>query len=252
MIVYEISIFELIELNNKWKYFWDEFLNSCTFPTQQRQQELILNRQEFERNQKNSPRKFVDTILEFYLKYKKYNQRMFSEGSNVIVNDWSVSNGKFCRHLGSNPAVVRCIHHLENLLGDDLLPQRGNFYYPNGGYREWHTNQFDPHGWRMYVVRTSPSGCATFRYKNPRSSSNSEEIYDCPDYDGTVRLFRISSREDALWHTIISEGDRWSLGVLLSDESAEKIIQMYHTIINKKNNNNNNNNHKNDNDDNHE
>ena len=35
----------------------------------------------------------------------------------------------------------------------------GQFYYPPGGFREWHTNQWDGVGWRGFVLARSTAVC---------------------------------------------------------------------------------------------
>ena len=124
----------------------------------------------------------------------------------------------------------------------------GNFHYPHMGYREWHTNRFDPWGWRLYIVHTDPSGCGMFRFQEPQShhklqsgmghiegqqeqgskpSPSPRQIHTRIDHDGSIRLFRVRGGQDALWHSICSEGgDRWSLGFAISDKAAQALLSM--------------------------
>ncbi len=74
----------------------------------------------------------------------------------------------------------------------------GNFFYPKGAYREWHTNVFDPHGWRLYLVHTNPSGCSAFRYIHPHT----DMAVQCHDFDGCLRLFKVGS-DPLLWHSVV-------------------------------------------------
>ena len=99
------------------------------------------------------------------------------------------------------------------------------------GYREWHTNRYDPWGWRLYLVHTNPSGCGSFRFQEPvshRQFDKERQIHTRVDHDGAIRLFRVQGGEDALWHSICSEGgDRFSLGFIISNESAQHMLDLY-------------------------
>jgi hypothetical protein len=143
-------------------------------------------------------------------------------------NGWTVSGGKYSRQPLLDPSQALVTNVLCDILSLVALRQRGNFYYPKGAYREWHTNRFDVHGWRMYAVHTVPSGCAVFRYLDKSSG----EVKDCVDIDGCVRLFRVTGSlmqgERPLWHSISSDGDRWSMGYLLPDVVAQRLLMQYY------------------------
>lgn len=50
--------------------------------------------------------------------------------------------------------------------------------------------------------------------------THTQQVQDCPDVDGTVRLFRVTV-SSPLWHCVTSEGHRWSMGFHLTDYAAE-------------------------------
>jgi hypothetical protein len=233
-VIYEFSIHELSKFDHRWGDIWTEFLLSCTTPTHPLPPQ---NHQEFLRNKTLPPKIFKDTVMEIWLKVKNRinhnrvhmrGRRAPDEGDNE--DGWVPSHGKYSRQynaVSSNDHITRILQLICQIFSDPHIPHRGNFYYPPNGYREWHTNQFDPFGWRLYLIHTNPTGCSLFRYHLP--STPLEEIKNAIDHDGMIRLFKIPDRRDseALWHSIVSDGQRWSLGVMLSDQSARQLIEFY-------------------------
>ena len=52
-----------------------------------------------------------------------------------------------------NDLLKKKLHNmLVNQFGNDFIGIRGWFWYPPKGFREWHTNMYDPSGWRLYIV----------------------------------------------------------------------------------------------------
>jgi hypothetical protein len=236
--VYEFHIQDLIRHDERWREVWIEFLQSCTVPHQPLPHHSM---EEYERTKLSPPKVFSDTIREVILKLRRRwihrrprGRRGSAEaeaevGHEEVPDDgWYPSDGKYCREHGQSPHIRAALTTLNQIFHDNLPPQRGNFFYPTNGYREWHTNRFDPHGWRLYLVHTIPSGCALFRYQN---SVNRDEtvgrVVDCRDEDGVVRLFQVKGGREALWHCIVSEGQRWSLGVMLSERSAQSMLEIH-------------------------
>jgi hypothetical protein len=242
MAVYEFLITDLIASDERWGQVWEEFLQSCTVPQQPLPHHSL---QEYQRNRFSPPQIFSDTVREIWLKIRRraiHRPRRGrrdarpiggGEGHQDDEEGWYPSDGKYCRQQGHNAHTATALRVLNQIFREDIPPQRGNFYYPSQGYREWHTNQFDRHGWRLYLVHTEPSGCALFRYKNRlnreergRQEGEEQEVVDCRDEDGVARLFEVRGGQEALWHCIVSEGHRWSLGVILSDRAAQRLIEM--------------------------
>lgn len=243
MALYEFSIHDLIANDPRWNTVWTEFLSSCTTPS------LPLihhNYQEYNRNKTSPPRIWRDNLLEIWLKMRRrfFHQRRRRRRGRVpggrqnedaeqqirMEDDddddgWYPSDGKYSRRYdGENHHITKALQQLSSIFNEPMIAHRGNFYYPPNGYREWHTNQYDPLGWRLYLVHTIPTSCAIFRYRLPHTSEN--EIVDCFDHDGVLRLFYVDRGEEALWHCIVSEGHRWSLGVRLNEQSAQRLLAM--------------------------
>lgn len=220
-MVYDLNIRDLAIQDERWNVVWNEFLLSCTTP-----QYLDLpdhDQHELRRTTFGTPRIF-ESKVERYKKIKGHFKKLLMD--DVEKRDWYPNGGKFSRDPISQQNIITASRVLGNILGDQLLGNsnsRGNFYYPNGGYREWHTNQYDLLGWRLYMVHTSSNQSAYFKYIDPAT----KEVKTCIDEDGCFRLFKIESGSNALWHSVISEGDRWSLGYWLCEETAQKLIQLH-------------------------
>ena len=39
---------------------------------------------------------------------------------------------------------------------------QGDYWYPRGGFRDWHTNKYDKSGWRLYIVDSDAAGESYF------------------------------------------------------------------------------------------
>jgi hypothetical protein len=233
--VYEFNIDDLARQDHRWGIVKNHFFVSCTVPTYEHLPRY--NRGLFENAKNGRPtrgdsnfelkNKIVSRIRTTFWRYF----RCSSFGSAPIPKtrpDWHPNNGKFQRVPGTSQTISAARSMLGSILNEhmDLLSQRGDFYYPEGGYREWHTNRYDPHGWRLYIVHTVPNKCASFQYIDPRTG----ERLQCIDFDGCMRLFKITGDDDLLWHSITSDGKRWSLGFILSEESAMKLIFLHRQI----------------------
>jgi hypothetical protein len=61
----------------------------------------------------------------------------------------------------------------------------GQFFYPPGGFRIWHTNCFDGLGWRGYIVHVDQDG------KSALNVMKGDRMIHCSDKNAIFRLFRI-------------------------------------------------------------
>ena len=278
-LVYDLNVFDLNKQDDKWKKFWKHFVASCS-PKASVTPNLC--QREFMRVKYGSPQIIKDNWKELIKKTNPFSRWLRSRGA-----EWSVSDGKLSRSSNANPDLYHATMTLSEILGEDLIGQRRGkkAWQPSCapscgaaslspsslmsshsllrcvplncsqaisitpmGYREWHTNRFDPWGWRLYIVHTDPSGCGMFRFQEPQShhklqsgmghiegqqeqgskpSPSPRQIHTRIDHDGSIRLFRVRGGQDALWHSICSEGgDRWSLGFAISDKAAQALLSM--------------------------
>lgn len=217
------------------------------------------------RTKELGPDEWSDDCNEIISVAKKYIGKLPCCASKSC-SDWFPRGGKYQRITTQNADIYKASLTLSAILGNRLYHQvRGNFYYPPGGYREWHTNQYDAHGWRLYLVHTRRRGeCpdgeerdfpvynangdhdsdgypsmllerdATDTRRNAQGACaffryvhpQSREVLTLPDFDGCLRLFYVGTGPAALlWHAVYSEEERWSLGYILSDQAAEALIR---------------------------
>ena len=227
--VYEFSLSDMQRIDQRFGNIEECFFRSCTRPAEGAELPLH-NAVLYDRANNGLPKRIVDSFNEFFSKINSAFLRFFSSRVNRAAqgSPWVARNGKFTRTANGgvvDEGVVTASRELGEILGEQLdnANIRGNFYYPNGGYREWHTNQFDPHGWRLYFVHTNGGpDCAYFHYIDPVTN----ERITKSDRDGCMRLFYVGNGRNTLWHAVTSNGDRWSLGFILSDRSAGRLIQL--------------------------
>ncbi|MEO1134372.1 MAG: hypothetical protein AAFX40_16925, partial [Cyanobacteria bacterium J06639_1] len=88
---------------------------------------------------------------------------------------------------------------------------QGDYWYPRGGFRDWHTNKYDASGWRLYIVDVDEPEKSYFRIKHPQT----DEIVTLWDRPGTFNFFLIDPNR-LLWHCIGAEDcNRWSKGFVI-------------------------------------
>jgi len=123
----------------------------------------------------------------------------------------------------------------------------GNFYYPPGGFREWHTNKCQQRkvpedrafkferedslfestqdckghratgGWRGYMV------FAQEPHKSWMSViDGAGDFRTLVDRTGYVSLFYLPGGSDNSWHTIFSTTHRWSIGFRITEEFLDQ------------------------------
>ena len=123
----------------------------------------------------------------------------------------------------------------------------GNFYYPPGGFREWHTNKCQqttvPEGHAFKFGREDPlfestQDCQGHRAtggwrgymvfaKDPDKSwmsviDGAGNFRTLIDRNGYVSLFYLPGGSDNSWHTIFSTTHRWSIGFRITEEFMEQ------------------------------
>lgn len=109
-----------------------------------------------------------------------------------------------------------------NSIFDTECQPLGDFIYPPGGFRTWHTNKFDvPNDqtsvWAIFFVFAEKSDASFFRFIDP----NSGEMITSWDKVACANVFRIS-RTPLIWHCIKAEDTtRWSIGFHLPDHWQE-------------------------------
>ena len=127
----------------------------------------------------------------------------------------------------------------------DGMNNSGNYYYPPGGFREWHTNKcqqagdehfkfgsIDPAfkrapncdvhhystgGWRGYMVYAEEENKSWMSVIDGSGSFRT-----LMDRSGYVSLFYLPGGEANSWHTIVSQTHRWSIGFRITEAFMDK------------------------------
>ncbi len=96
----------------------------------------------------------------------------------------------------------------------------GDFWYPAGGYRSWHTNNYDVHGWEMFLVDVDVPQGSYFQYIDPATGA----WVKVPDKPGMINIFKVDPKNH-FWHSIVSENaNRWSQGFRIPDNWIERLL----------------------------
>ena len=96
---------------------------------------------------------------------------------------------------------------------------QGDYWYPHGGFRDWHTNKYDASGWRLYIVDVDAPAQSYFRIKDPTTN----KIVTLWDQPGTFNFFLIDPTR-LLWHCIGAlQANRWSKGFLMPDTWLDSV-----------------------------
>ena len=112
---------------------------------------------------------------------------------------------------------------LERVFNEECRPL-GDFVYPPGGYRTWHTNRHDmgkhrESVWAIFLVYTHQENQSFFRFIDPKSG----EMITVWDKKVCANLFRVH-RKELFWHCISAENTmRWSIGFEIPDNWQEAL-----------------------------
>ena len=141
-----------------------------------------------------------------------------------ISEDWILHLGRLTYDV-SKANRLQLFWTIKEVFGEEAR-MSGFFYYPPGGFKEWHTDfeepQMDPEKhWRIYLIKSTTDEQSWFQYLDP-VSNEIERVYD---YDGYLNFFNLVE-EKPLWHGVYSHTHRYSLGIKLGDESIKKLLDL--------------------------
>jgi len=135
------------------------------------------------------------------------------------VEEWIQTSGHFSfnRKLYSNKNSI-----YSKFKASHGILITGYFYYPPGGFREWHTNENDIIGWRLYYIKREEPNRSWFLWRNPITGKFNREN-DCND---CYNMFKIRSKEEgALWHSVYSDTHRFSIGMNIPEWLVSRITR---------------------------
>jgi len=214
-VAYQVPISEFTDRFPIINEIWTHYKGMCNFGTETVTQTNalngIINKVPYLNNMREEVMVYPDK--------KKYDQFEITEcygnenNRPVILpyNDvWRLKNGKY-QHLVNNRSFPK--YHWDeskiNLLSNIGLDPRGNFYYPAGGFREWHSNRLDTPGYRVYFVACEKDNKSGLNYIDPVTDT----VKTLYDKNETANIFYVNdSKENAFFHSVFSDTDRFSFG----------------------------------------
>jgi hypothetical protein len=101
-------------------------------------------------------------------------------------------------------------------LGIETEKNSGQFFYPPGGFRTWHTNVWDGLGFRGYIVHVDRDNMSALNVMK------GDRMISCPDKARIFRLFKITGGSKPTWHSVVSDCHRYSLGFKIPDRVARE------------------------------
>jgi len=202
---------------------WIEYKGLVNYGTEFNKQTELLNTTI---NNNYILKEFRDEIMNYpdkskydnFEKYQIIDNKKFFPIKKEFNNVWHVRNGKY-QHLIQDKSFPNYYWREQEMvelynIGTDA---RGNFYYPPGGFREWHTNRIHVPGYRMYFVACVGDGESYFNYINP----DTDEVVNLKDKNEYANIFEVNNDfNSAFWHSIYSEKHRFSLGFNITNIDA--------------------------------
>ena len=148
------------------------------------------------------------------MKYQNLERQGFQEVYGYSFEARSLSHGWMLNRGKISYAKLAWMIHFE---------QRGVFWYPKGGYREWHTNHpydgvVQNAGWRIYLVDTD--GESAFHYLDAHGELKT--VSDKPLYANIFYLPPVT----LFWHSVVSNANRFSCGFRPIGGAVERLTQL--------------------------
>ena len=164
-----------------------------------------------------------DEKKNYYIKVEKNLKDHMGENSSRIIiknkNSHQLSDGKW--RLNALKPMTKFIR-----LNNKKISISGSFYYPPGGFKEWHTNRYSYNvpDWRFYFIYlTDPNTESYFCYKNPLTG----KFHKMRDKHMTFNMFYLNDdQERLLWHSVkCIKGGRVSFGLKLSPYDIPGLVE---------------------------
>ena len=215
---------------------WNEYKGMCNYGTNPTEQTILLN------NVINRNKYFTEMRSEImgYPDKRKYDQfevdcsyrgKTLPKTREPYNDVWRILNGKYIHTVNdkSFPDYYWDKSQMKEML-DLGMEARGNFYYPKGAYREWHTNAYHVNGYRMYFIATGKGG-SYFNYINPESNQV-VNLKDANEYANIFYVYGTDNWDKMIWHSIYSNTDRFSLGFNIHPEGLKNDLVVSGKVLN--------------------
>jgi hypothetical protein len=214
----KVMVIPIKEITNRFPLLgdiWKQYKGMCNYGTHSKEQTELINSfiNEFPHlvQMRNEVMSYPNK--DNYYQYEKndlFNNQIHSKKMCKFNDVWNIANGKY-QHLIKNLSFPKYYWRENELneLKEIGADPRGNFYYPKGSFREWHTNVIHRPGYRIYFISCKEDGKSWFNYVDKET----DKVVNLPDKNEYVNIFYVNDTlEEATWHSIYSETDRFSLG----------------------------------------
>jgi hypothetical protein len=213
--VYQVPIKEITNRIPILQELWADYKGMCSYGTQSGKQTSGLNKViesvPYLKDMREEVMNYPDKE-----KYDRFEQtEIFGKPENLPVvipfnNVWHIKNGKY-QHSLNGLCFPR--YHWDNqklrMLENINIEPRGNFYYPPGGFREWHSNRTHGAGYRMYFVACDNDNQSGLNYVDPVT----DKVNTHYDKNEHANIFYVTdSKSEAFFHAVFSDTNRFSLG----------------------------------------
>jgi hypothetical protein len=216
----KVMVIPIKEITNRFPLLgdiWNQYKGMCNYGSNSKDQTGLINEfiNDFPHLVKMREEVMSYPNKEQYYQYEKndrFNNQIYSKKLCNYNDVWHIANGKY-QHLINNISFPKYYWREKELkeLNDLGTDPRGNFYYPKGAFREWHTNVIHKPGYRMYFISCKEDGKSWFNYLDK------DKVVNLPDKNEYANIFYVNDTlEEATWHSIYSETDRFSLGFNIS------------------------------------
>ena len=212
---------------------WSEYKGMCNYGTNPTEQTLlinnIVNNNKYLIEMRNEVMSYPDKKkYDTFEQNRSFNGRSLSHIREPYNNVWRILGAKYIHTVNNNcfPDYYWDKSQIEEMIKLGM-EARGNFFYPKGSFREWHTNAYHVNGYRMYFIAKGPED-SYFNYINP----DTNQVVNLQDRNEYANIFYVHGTNDwdkMIWHSINSNTDRFSLGFNIHPEISK------HNIIVSKN-----------------
>lgn len=214
-VVYSVPIHEITRTFPLLQELWNDYKGLCNFGTDANRQtnglNTIIEKTPYLEKMRNEIMLYPDKE-----KYDGYElTEIFGDENNkpVVIpfnKVWYIKNGKY-QHSVNGLCFPR--YHWKSdklkILERLYIEPRGNFYYPPGGFREWHSNRTHGAGYRMYFVACDKDHKSGLNYIDPLTNKVKTHF----DKNNYANIFYVTdSKENAFFHSVFSDTNRFSLG----------------------------------------
>lgn len=220
--VITLRIKDLIQKDKRWIKVLSLFRFICSTP------DTLCNyteeqKIEYKKCIEYPDRKDIDTI--------EYDDHFNEDKDNPIKDAIPDGKGWICQdkyvninYISGHDFVFNSLMESLSKIMDSPVESRGLYYYPPGAYHKWHSNQYEPHGWRIYIVGVPKGGESYFCY----IGKDDNKLYKKRDEDAIINIFKVGSEKNTglLYHSVASiTAHRWSFGILVDDAKLDSFLK---------------------------